>query len=252
MILTYRFNESVKIVNLGDIHRGNGNCNVKFLKHVIGEIEADPNCYWVSTGDLLEVATKHSVSDVHSARSTQEELDALSEELLPIRDKCLGFVASNHHNRVDKHTGLSLDRAVGFQVGIPYLGITGMINVVVGNGSHFICLHHGTGGGTIGNGLNRAYKASGIYKGCDVYMSGHTHKMNATPFLQQIIDRKRGIVRVIKGYVLITGHCLDWSESYAERMNLDPASLGFSYVDIKPNPSGREDTKNISQGFITP
>ena len=50
-------------------------------------------------------------------------------------------------------------------IGIPYLGITGLLNVVVGKGSHCLCLHHGTGSGTPGNAVNRALKVAALYKG---------------------------------------------------------------------------------------
>lgn len=249
-IVQFKYDGPVRIVNLGDIHRGNPNCNERFLKKTIGEIAADKNTYWVSTGDMLEVAIKHSVGGVHEAVSVQEEVDLLSEELAPIADKCLGFVSSNHHSRVDKHTGLSLDKAFAAQAGIPFLGISGIINVTIGKGSYFIHLHHGTGGGTAGNAVNRAIKGSGIYKGCDLYMSGHTHKMDLHPFLQQVVDRKRGLVRTLQSYVVITGHCLDWEASYAEAMNLEPAPIGFSVVELFPNGNGKEETKKIKVDFL--
>ena len=251
MISKHTFDEAVRIYNLGDIHRGSPQCDAKFLHRVIAEIAGNSNARWVSTGDLLDVATRHSVSDVHDAISVQQEADMLASELAPIKDKCLGFVASNHHRRVDKHTGLSLGRMLASLIGIPYLGITGLLNVVVGKGSHYLCLHHGTGSGTPGNAVNRALKVAALYKGCDVYLTGHTHKMDVHPFLQQVVDRKRGIVRTIQSYMIITGHFLSWQESYAEGMGLDPSPIGCAFVDIGPNVNGREDCKRISPGFVT-
>ena len=250
-IIKHKFDREVKIVNLGDIHRGNPGCNDKFLRQIIKEIAEDPDCYWLSTGDLLEVATKHSVGNSHDAISTQREIDLLSEELLLIRNKCLGFVASNHHNRISKETGLSLDKMLASHAGLPYLGITGILNITIGQGSYFLCLHHGTGGGTVGNAINRAHKAAGIYKGCDLYLTGHTHKMDVHPFQQQIVDRKRNIIRTIQSYLVITGHCMLWEGSYAESMNLDPAPIGFARVTLSENINGREEGKSIKIDFLT-
>lgn len=251
IISKYKFNEQVRIYNLGDIHRGNPGCNEKFFRFAIEEIRKDQNAYWLSTGDLLEVATKHSVGDSHAAMSTQEELDVLTEEIEPIKNKCLGVVASNHHRRVARETGLNMDKAVAFQAGLPYLGIHAILNIGVGHGRYYLCLHHGTGGGTVGNSINRAIKGSSIYKGADVYFSGHTHKMSIIPFSQKIIDRKNNIVRAIQSYSIITGHCLEWEESYAEEKQLDPALMGFAYVDLYPNLCGREEGKKIVCGFLT-
>lgn len=251
MIAQYKFSETVRLYNLGDIHRGNANCNEKFFRETVQRIADEPNAYWISTGDLLECATRHSISDVHAAMSTQEELDVIESELQPIKHKCLGFVSSNHHHRINKETGVSLDRMVAAHCGLKYLGDTGLINVTVGRGSYYIVLHHGTGGGTEGNAVNRALKAAGNYQGADVYMSGHTHKSTAVPFNQQIIDRKRGIVRNVLSYSIVTGHCLDWKGSYAERMALKPAPLGFAFVDLGLNENGNEAAKRITPGFLS-
>lgn len=250
-IVKHKFNTNIKVVNLGDVHRGNPGCDIKFFNKTIKEIAEQENTYWVSTGDLLEVSIKHSIGDVHEAISVQAEMEALAEELLPIKNKCLGFVASNHHNRVNNHTGLNLDKTIANLVGIPYLGVTGIINIVLGNVSYFLCLHHGTGGGTVGNAINRAMKLSELYKGCDIYFSGHTHKMDSYPFLQQIVDRKRNLVRTLQSYLVITGHCMNWENSYAEKMALNPASIGFGCVELTYNGSGREICKKIHPYFIT-
>lgn len=251
MIRQHKFDTAIRLYNLGDVHRGNANCADKFFLEVIKTIEKNNSSYWISTGDLLEVATRHSISDVHAAMSTQEELDLLCSELQPIKHKCLGFVSSNHHHRVDKNTGVSLDKMVAAQCGLPYLGDTGLLNITIGQGSYFVVLHHGTGGGSEGNAVNRALKSAGNYQGADVYMSGHTHKAAVVPFNQQIIDRKRGIVRNVLSYSVVTGHCLDWKGSYAERMALKPAPIGFAYIDFDINHSGRDETKSIKPGFLS-
>jgi len=251
MISQHKFTHDIRLYNLGDIHRGNTNCSEKFWLQTIKAIEDDSSSYWISTGDLLEVATRHSISDVHSAMSTQEELDLICSELSPIKHKCLGFVSSNHHHRIDKNTGVSLDKMLAAEAGFKYLGDTGLINITIGSGSYYVVLHHGTGGGSEGNAVNRALKNAGNYMGADVYMSGHTHKANVVPFNQQIIDRKRGIIRNVLSYSIVTGHCLDWKGSYAERMALKPAPIGFSYVDLGLNTSGRDDTKSIKPGFLS-
>ena len=81
MIRKHTFDEAVRIYNLGDIHRGSPQCDAKFLHRVIAEIAGNSNARWVSTGDLLDVATRHSVSDVHDAISVQQEADMLALEL---------------------------------------------------------------------------------------------------------------------------------------------------------------------------
>lgn len=143
---TYKFDQSVRIVNLGDIHRGNNNCNTQLLKKNINFIRDNDDVRWISTGDLLETAIKSSKSSCYEASTPEEELDALAAELEPIRHKCLGFVASNHHNRIKKESGLNLDKVLADRAKIPFLGISAIIKVVCGRCVYFCVMHHGTGG----------------------------------------------------------------------------------------------------------
>lgn len=252
MITQYRFDHAVSLYNLGDIHRANNCCNAGFLRKTISKIKDDSTAYWCSTGDLLEVATKSSVSSVYEAKTVQEEIDLLVEELGPIRDKCLGFVASNHHNRIDKETGISLDRMLAAQIGIPFFGISGLVNITVGRSAYYIHLHHGSGGGgSEGNKVNRALKVAGNCQGCDVYLSGHTHTYSHTPFLQRTVDRKRGLIRDVLSHSVVTGHFLDWRGSYAEKAALKPAPLGCAVVDFSGSMVGTEQQKKISPWFFT-
>ena len=76
MIPAYRFGESISIVNLGDVHRGNNNCDTGLLNKIVNYIRDHSHVYWVSTGDMLETALKGSKSSVYEASTVQEELDA--------------------------------------------------------------------------------------------------------------------------------------------------------------------------------
>lgn len=250
-ITQYKFSDRIRLYNLGDIHRGNAQCDVKFLHMAIKAIQNDKRAYWVSTGDLLEIATTSCVSDSYEAMSPQDELDTLCEELEPIKSKCLGLVASNHHNRINKESGLNLDKLISMQMGIKFLGISSIIDVTCKRCSYFIHMHHGVGGGTQGNKVNRALKVAENYSGCDIYFSGHTHTYSHTPFQQRVVDRKRVKIRSILSHSIVTGHCLDWSGSYAEKMALRPAPIGFAYVDLGALNSGREANKKIEPGFFS-
>lgn len=246
----YHFADSITLYNLGDVHRGSRNCDVSLWNKTIERVRNDDSAYWASTGDLLEVATKHSKSSVYHAMNVQDEIDTISEELAPIRHKCLGFVASNHHNRVDKESGISLDRSLAAHAGIPYLGISGVINITVDRCSYYICLHHGAGGsGTEGNAVNRAIKTAGNFVGADLYLSGHTHKYSATPQVAQCIDRKRGLIRDLLSWTVVTGHFLRWKGSYGEQAALKPAPLGAAFVTLGGHVAGNERNKSIVPGF---
>jgi hypothetical protein len=65
-IQQYRFDTTIELVNLGDLHRGSAAHNNKLLKTIIDYIFKNENCFWVSTGDCLDVACADSLSDVYS------------------------------------------------------------------------------------------------------------------------------------------------------------------------------------------
>lgn len=249
-MLTYNFDGSVKIVNLGDIHRGNKNCNTKLLKNNIDIIASTEGMYWVSTGDMLETATKNSKSSCYEAYSPEEELEFLAEELVPIRTKCLGFVASNHQDRVYKEVGLSLDKALAYRAKIPYLGISAVIKVTCARCSYFIHMHHGVGGGSSGNKVNRAIALASNWIGADIYLTGHTHSVSHVPDITTVIDRKRNRVVDLTTHHVCTGHYIIYEKSYAEKYGLKKKPMGSSVIILAAHGSGREAMKDVKVEFL--
>jgi hypothetical protein len=250
MVPVYKFNDGISLVNLGDIHRGNNNCDTNLLKKNISIIKDDPAMYWISTGDLLETAIKSSKSSCYEASTPEEELEALSAELEPIKNKCLGFCASNHQNRIKKEVGLDLDKVLADRAQIPYLGIGAIIKVVCGRCAYWISLHHGIGGGTAGNKVNRSLVLAQNNLGCDLYLTGHTHSFSYVTDVQNCVDRKRDKMVSIETHHVTTGHYLVYKGSYAEEMGLKAKPLGSSIVYLGANGNGRQDHKKIKVDFL--
>jgi len=247
----YNFNDGVAIFNLGDVHRGDKACDVSAFNRTIAEIK-NTGAKWVSTGDLLNVALKTSKSDCYSSMSLEDEKDALVKELSPIAGQCLGFVASNHHNRFDQTVGMSLDKIVAKELKVPFLGAVGLINVTCDAASYFIGMHHGIGGGKRRGGkINNLEDLSGIMPAADVYLEGHTHAfasfINEVPY----IDRKRNSLRYYKSHFVTTGHYLNWEGSYAQDLKLKPMPVGCSVIELKAAPSGSNaKAKNVKIDFF--
>ena len=201
----------IEIVNLGDIHWGNANCDRKSFIDVINYIKDNPNVYWVSTGDLLEISTKDSKSFDYNASNPQNEFNEMLDILKPISNKCLGFVRSNHHKRIQKSVGIDLDKAIANLLNIPLLGTTGFLRVVVGNCGYFLCLHHGIGGGSkLGSKANNTLQMGINFKGFDVYLSGHNHTNFVHVSLDYVLDRKHYKLIPNPVYYVCAGHFLNY------------------------------------------
>jgi len=246
---TFRFDQGITLVNLGDIHRGSMHCDVKLVRQHIERIADSPDTYWVSTGDMMETAIKTSKSSCYEASSPQEELDALAKELQPIRKKCLGFVASNHQNRIKKDVGLELDKYLAVAARIPFLGIGAVIKVVCGRTAYFVKMHHGVGGGTDGNKVNRAMKLAQNTLGADIYLTGHTHSFSYVQDVQTLIDRKRDKLTDLVSHHITTGHYLKYKGCYAEDMGLKEKPRGCVVVGLSANGCGVQTNKRVNVDF---
>ncbi len=242
----YRFEHPLTLYNLGDVHRAHPLCDEAFLHEIIDNILYDPFSYWVSTGDLGELALKDSKGDVYEARSPQWELDQLVKELSPIASKCLGFTYS------EGSAGISFDKVLAGMLDVPFLGKTGTLALTVGKGTYFTVLHHGTGGGSRGNKLNRARQLSVQRPGADLYLTGHTHTYDFFPVLQKYIDKKRLIHRKFMSWHQITGHFINYSDSYADAMMLEESPIACGMVELAYCSHGRHDEKGIQGYMVTP
>ena len=55
--------KSIKLIALSDFHIGDALCNLKLIRQVLQEVKESPNTFIILNGDLMNNATKTSVSD---------------------------------------------------------------------------------------------------------------------------------------------------------------------------------------------
>lgn len=231
----YNFEGDIEVLNLGDIHLGEDACDRKMFQAHIDYILENENSYWVSTGDMLNVSVrKGRFSSIYHAMPFDQEFKLFLEMVAPIADKCLGFVGSNHHGRIENEVGLSVDEMIEREVGIPYLGDVGILKVTCDRVSYFMAMHHGVGHGRMkGAKINSLERLSQIVPAADIYMQGHTHTymhfINEFPY----IDRKRDKVSHFNSAFVNTGHYLNWEDSYAPKLGLAPAPKGAARLKLK-------------------
>ncbi len=240
------FDTDIVIFNIGDVHRGDEGCNTKLFYKVIAEVQRMDNARWVSTGDLLNVALKTSKSDCYKSKPLGQEMKLLEEELKPIASKCLGLVESNHHRRFDLLTGMSLDEQICGRLNIPFLGKLGILNVTCERNTYFIVMHHGTGAGKKRGSKTNSTEALGeLIPAADVYMEGHTHSFDHFVDETSYIDRKRGSLVCQESTFVVTGHFLNWEESYAMDMKLPSRPKGSAVIELTASNQGKRSSKKI-------
>lgn len=247
-VTQYKEDSEVLLYNLGDVHLGDDACDIDTFLRVVERIRANPKARWVSTGDICNVALTTSKSSPYNSLNLEEELDFAVKTLKPIADKCYGIVSSNHHDRLQKQAGMSLDKVLCSYLSVPFLGALGSVVITCGRLSHWSVLHHTTGGGTTGGAkMNKQDRLMNLVPGADIYLAGHTHSHMVSTDCQFYLDRKRLTAKMLRQIKVTTGHYINYDSSYAASMMLTPKPKGSSVIRLPYSMSGNDDRKNYEE-----
>jgi predicted phosphodiesterase len=177
--------DHLEIHTLSDWHIGDKSCKMNEIKAVVEHIKNTPYAYAILNGDLLNNATKTSVSDCYAEiMPPSEQIEILCNLLQPIRHKILFITQGNHEHRTYKQDGIDLTALVAQQLNVldKYARVGGVLFVRFGEDS---CRHrrmcytfyitHGSGGGK-----KEGSKANGLCDlasivDTDIYLHSHTH-----------------------------------------------------------------------------
>jgi hypothetical protein len=243
-IKQFKFDHPVELFLMADIHLGDDLCDRELFAKLIDRIKANDHAYVLGIGDLLNTALKNSKSSVYESTSVQKELDMLCDYLSPIKGKILSTVASNHHQRMRTETGLCLDKVIADRLGIPFDGNIGRLNITCGRLSHYVCTHHGVGGGSQDGGkVNSSQKLLDANPGFNIAVTAHTHTYFTMSSRQLYLDKKRNLMTPLNQVRIGCGHLLLYDNCYAERMLLREKPRGIAVVSLPFNICGNEHLK---------
>lgn len=235
------------ILALSDFHIGDKGFNAaskKKLKDYIKWIRETPNAYVILNGDLLNVATRTSVSSPFDQnRTLGEQIDEVISLLRPIRSRILGAIDGNHEQRLSDFVGYSPTITICDRLGIDYMGSTAIYlirleartykNSTPVRGSFSIFAHHTTGGGrTDGSKINRVIMLKEIVPNCDIYVGSHSHSLVSDHREAIVLHQKTGKLDRIRQLFVISGGYLDWNNSYAEKKMLPPGRIGSARIHL--------------------
>ena len=181
----------VEIHTFSDWHIGDTLCNHTLIAEQIARVKDTPNAFAVCNGDLMNNATKGSVSDCYAiTMPPQEQLDTLRSLLEPVRDKILLVNTGNHESRTYRQDGIDLSACIAASLGLEdkYCREGGVLFIRFGNvpskggragqntkASFSAYITHGSGGGRKEGGkINRLADLASIVD-TDIYIHSHTH-----------------------------------------------------------------------------
>ena len=181
--------KSIEIHTFADWHIGDKACDIDAIKEQISYVRNNKNAYCILNGDLMNNATKTSVSDCYAEEiPPMQQLETLCELLGPIKDKILMLTQGNHEARTYRADGIDLTALLSRQLGIydRYVREGGVLFLRVGkakanhgreNGQVCYTLYctHGSGGGRKEGAKAIRLADMAAIVDCDIYLHSHTH-----------------------------------------------------------------------------
>ena len=246
--------KDVHILGVGDLHIGTIEANKKGWEYFVQLILKDPFAYVIFVGDLMNNATKSSVSNVfEETMRPREQKMYLVEKLKPLAEaeRILAIEPGNHEQRSAKDADDDplYDVAASLHIEDIYRENTALVKVVVGIGknvnAYTIFAAHGAGGGSqTGASVNRYERYAASWDGVDIFMFGHTHKPFVTKPNKMALDTQKGLVRQKTTVVMTVPSWLQYA-GYPVRRLMTPTERYDPDQPMVISLSGKEKNRRI-------
>lgn len=231
-------NDPIHIYLIADLHYG----AIEFLRNewaaFCKRVMADDKAYIITAGDMINNATRSSISDVfRETASPGTQKYWLAEQLEPFikKKKILCMTDGNHERRSEKDADLNPMFDVAMQLNCPdiYRADLAFLKLQFGNikgdGEHnptyVIAVTHGAGGGALtGSSVNKSEKTAAYFDGIDVLVTAHTHKGHISKPAKYVVNKHNNTVKYSTTTVIGCTSWLEWG-GYAMRKLMPPATV---------------------------
>lgn len=202
--------KEAKIYCIGDLHVGAIEANIKGWEQFIKRVLEEKHSYVVLLGDLMNNATKSSVSNVFDdTMRPREQKRYLANALAPLSERILCAVSGNHEARSGKDADddAMLDIMAKLDLEDLYRPNAAFVKLCFGsrpkmkggikspNQVYVICITHGAGGGIYtGATVNRNERFGMVLEGVDILVVGHTHKGTVSKPSKITVDTRSNTV----------------------------------------------------------
>lgn len=228
-MITHSFDGDIVIYALSDVHYGALEHNEDGWNATLKEILDQPNAYVILGGDLINNATRSSVSNVfEDTTRPREQKIRMAEMLEPLVPRILCVVPGNHEARSvkDADDEPTYDIACKLNIEDLYRPNVAFMSICVGesHNTYAFAVTHGTGGGIYtGAAVNRNERFGNVIDGLDCLIVGHTHKGTVTRPSKLVVNLRNKVV-VQREYLVVS--MVSWMEygGYAMSKMLLPAS----------------------------
>lgn len=224
----------ISVIPISDVHLGAAECMEKEWLAFIERVRTTPDVYITLGGDLLNNATKTSVSNVYDEVYRPSEAKRLMANMLePIKDRILCAVGGNHERRSsrDVDDDITYDIMTKLDIENRYRENIAFVKIQLGTSDHrktgfkrptyMLVVTHGTGGGILtGAAVNRNERFGYVMDGADALIVGHTHKPFTTQPGKIFIDPRNNNVCIKPFRVISSTSWLEYGGYAAQKMLL--------------------------------
>lgn len=236
------------IYTLADLHIGDEHARMDVIAQRVKEIADDPYGLCICNGDLLNTATKTSVSDIYSEQlSPMQQMVAAVKILDPIKEKIIAVTAGNHEQRIYKTDGIDITRLICRELGIEdkYHADGVLVFLRFGTrreGHHHreknpkqwysIYVTHGSGSGRKEGA--KAIRLADMASICDsdIYIHGHAHLPMIMKQAFYRVDTSNCCARKVEKLFVNTGAALEYG-GYGQAYEFKPGSLCTPVVHLE-------------------
>lgn len=228
--------EDITIIPISDVHLGAPECMEQEFIKFIDKIKDEPNVYLVLGGDLINNATRSSVSNIFEERyRPSDQKKMMSQILAPVAHKILAAVSGNHERRSGSRDAdddptydilCKLDREDVYRENMAFVKL--QFGDIDGNGAtnptYMLVVSHGAAGGQFTSGAVLKNERYGYaVDGMDALITGHTHKPYTSVHGKIYIDKRNNKVTVKPFKVISMTSWMEYGGYAAQKMLLPSA-----------------------------
>lgn len=233
----------IEIWPISDVHLGAAEHNAEAWGAFCRELEQRENAYLNLGGDLINNATRSSVSNIfEETMRPREQKKRMVEMLTPLRSKVLAAVSGNHERRSGKDADDDATYDILCKLDLEHLYRESMAFVKLHfgdeqidgtrNPTYVIVVTHGSGGGVLTGGIvNKAERFGYVLDGADALILGHSHKPFVTQPSKIKINAQKDTVYLKPFRVVSTTSWMDYG-GYAMQKMLPPTSIAPQIIKL--------------------
>ena len=219
------------MIPIGDIHLGAKTCNEQKLVDTLA-YAWDNKIPMIGMGDWMECGLSDSIGDsvYTSTLNPQKQFDRLIELFGPFADHGLltGIHGGNHEERISKRVGIDITEMLAKRLNVRRF-MDGQFHLIrCGRQSYTAWSHHGASGARLPYTKIKSALDVARFVSAELIMLGHVHSLDSIVQNFFMVDKRNKMVIKERRVFVITGHFLEYRDSYAAAKLLIPSKSGVA------------------------